>query len=306
MPHAGTDYRPPTAASMLETQNQPRSLQLLLAQRRMYSLAKLWQTIRWWGVMLIGVSAPVLAVFLPASATIVGAVAGLWLFVGRSLLAWAENAQMSRAAAVQEAFDQAVFAMPRSISRSALPSPEDIVRVAGTGARLTMAARQEKLLDWYPIDPANSGIRAVAIAQRANAAYSDRLLRATVTMWIVVAGAWSLIVVVASLIVHMDLATFLLGVFLPVLPAALDAFEYMRNIARAARDRADLARSIASRLAPGETVEPYELLVWQERLYDLRRTAPQVPNWLYRMLRNRNEQAMHAVADQLSGSRQEP
>lgn len=300
MTPASSEYRPPAAASMRLVQNQPRSLQLLLAQRRMYSVAKRWQTIRWWGVLVIGVSAPVLAVFLPKTAVAVGAIAGLWLFAGRTLLAWAESNQMSRAASVQEVFDQTVFGMPRSIIRSALPSPEDIARIAGTGAALTVDARREKLIDWYPIDVANSGARAVAIAQRANAAYSDRLLRATVTLWVTVAGVWVCVVIAASLIVKMDLATFLLGVFLPVLPAALDAFEYIRSIARAAKDRADLANTIASRLEPGERIEPYELLVWQERLYDLRRTTPQVPDWLYRMLRDKNEEAMHAVATQFA------
>ncbi|MEL5990721.1 S-4TM family putative pore-forming effector [Microbacterium phosphatis] len=281
-------------------QNQPRSLQLLLAQRRMYSVAKRWQTIRWWGVLVIGVSAPVLAVFFPTTAVLVGAIAGLWLFAGRTVLAWAESDKMSRAAAVQELFDQTVFGMPRSITRSELPSPEDIARIAGAGAELTLDARREKLLDWYPIELTNSGARAVGIAQRANAAYSDRLLRATVTLWVAAAGIWVSIVIVASLIVHMDLATFLLGVFLPVLPAALDAFEYIRSIARAAKDRADLANTIAGRLEPGENIEPYELLVWQERLYDLRRTTPQVPDWLYRLLRDKNEKAMHDVAAQFA------
>lgn len=85
-------------------------------------------------------------------------------------------------------------------------------------------------------------------------------------------------------------------VFLPVLPAALDAFEYIRSIARAAKDRADLANTIAGRLIDNNPIEPFELLVWQERLYDLRRTTPQVPDWLYRRLRTKSENAMHAVA----------
>lgn len=289
---------------MRRTQNTPPALQLLLAQRRIYSNAKLWQAFRWWGVLAIGVSAPVLAVLVPASAVVVGAIAGLWLFAGRTVLAWAENRQMGRAAAVQEVFDQTVFGMPRSISRSALPAPEDIARIAGTGAALTVDARREQLLDWYPIDAEIDGSRAVAIAQRANAAYSDRLLRATVTLWVAAAAIWAVIVVGASLATHMELAIFLLGVSLPILPAALDAFEYIRSIARAARDRADLAGTIATRLAESDPIEPHELLVWQERLYDLRRTTPQVPNWLYRRLRAKNESAMHAVAAQFSSPTQ--
>lgn len=300
MTHSHEEYQPPSARQMRETQNSSKSLQLLLAQRRMYSAAKQWQAGRWWGVLIIGVSAPIVSVILPAIAVAAGALAGLWLFAGRTLLTWGETTQMSRAAAVQEVFDQSVFRMPRSIERSALPSPEDIARISGTGVEVRVDARRENLLNWYPIDPTSDGTRAVAIAQRANAAYSDRLLRATVTLWVSVAGAWICILIAASLIVQMSLQTFLLGVFLPVLPALLDAFEYIRSIARAARDRADLADAIAHRLTPGQTLEPYQLLVWQERLFELRRTTPQVPDWLYRRLRDRNEKAMHAVASEFA------
>ncbi|TDL45226.1 hypothetical protein E2R54_01785 [Microbacterium oleivorans] len=243
-----------------------------------------------------------LAVLVPPSAVVVGGIAGLWLFLGRTVLTWAEIHQMSRAAAVQEVFDQAVFGMPRSISRSALPAPEDIARIGGAGVALAVDARRQQLLDWYPINPRDPGSRAVAIAQRANAAYSDRLLRATVTLWVAVAGIWTVIVVAVSLITQMSLGSFLLGVFLPVLPAALDAFEYIRSVARAARDRADLANTIGKRLDDSDPVQPHEVLVWQERLYDLRRTTPQVPDWLYRRLRAKNEAAMHAVAVRFSSS----
>lgn len=198
MTQAHVAYRPPTASEIRAAQNTPRALQLLLAQRRMYSVAKTWQAIRWWGVLLIGVSAPILAVLVPSSAVVVGAIAGAWLFAGRTVLAWSESHQMSRAAAVQELFDQTVFSMPRSINRSALPSPEDIARIAGHGPTLTVDARRAQLLDWYPVDSRSPGSRAVAIAQRANAAYSDRLLRATVNLWVSAAALWVLVVAVAS------------------------------------------------------------------------------------------------------------
>jgi hypothetical protein len=47
-------------------------------------------------------------------------------------------------------------------------------------------------------------------------------------------------------------------------------------------------------------VEGKDLLVWEERLFDLRRTAPEIPAVLYKLRRKFNERAMHSAANQLS------
>ena len=92
---------------------------------------------------------------------------------------------------------------------------------------------------------------------------------------------------------------FLLGVVLPVLPAVLDIVEYIQDIARAARDRGDIARTIEARLTSSIAINPEQLLVWQDQMYDLRRRTPQVPNVIYRLARSKNEDAMKSAASQL-------
>ena len=42
-----------------------------------------------------------------------------------------------------------------------------------------------------------------------------------------------------------------------------------------------------------------DLLVWQERLYSLRRSAPLVPDLIYARTRRKNEQAMNSAAAEL-------
>ncbi len=302
--HAGRDYTPPTSATMRERQNHADALRLLIAQRRIYNVAKRWQSARWVGVMIIGIAAPVLAIIVPQAAVVVGAVAGAWLFFGRTAFAWGETLKMGRAAAVQEDFDRYVFAMPVTIARTTAPTREDIAAIAGDRAQTLTIARREKLLDWYPISLGASGATSVAVSQRANAAYSDRLLRATVAVWASASLGWALLMTIVSLAAGLSLGTFLVGVLLPVLPACLDAFEYIRSTFLAARDRRDLAATIESRLLTGAApVDGQELLVWQERIYELRQTTPQILNWLYRLLRPSNEAAMHAAAEDLTRGR---
>jgi hypothetical protein len=295
------DYSPPTSASILDRQAQKDALRLLIAQRRLHSKAKRWQGLRWIGLLVLGLAAPVISVLMPGFAVAAGAAAGLWIFLGRTWITAREVTHMTQAAAVQEEFDQYVFSMPTTIDRSALPSPEDIAKLAGDDAQLFDVAKKEELIKWYPVDAQVDGAASVAISQRANAAYTDRLIRTAVTVWSVIAGTWVLALILWSMWAGISLATFLLGVLLPVLPGALDVFEYLASTRRAARDRADLANTIGNRIAEASTkpIDGQELLVWQTHLYDLRRTTPQVPDWLYKITRVKNEAAMESVAGQL-------
>lgn len=295
------EYAPPTSAWILERQDDNHALRLLIAQRRLYSKAKRWQGLRWTGLMVLGLAAPVVSVLIPSFAVVAGAAAGLWIFLGRTWITAREVALMTQAAAVQEEFDQYVFRMPTTIERSARPSREDIAKLAGDDAQLRNVATKEKLFEWYKIEAQVDGAVSIAISQRANAAYTDRLIRTAVIVWSVTAGIWVVALILWSTSTGISLTTFLLGVLLPVLPGALDVFEYLGSTRRAARDRADLADTIGNRIAevPNKPIDGQELLVWQTHLYDLRRTTPQVPDWLYKMTREKNEAAMESVARQL-------
>ncbi|WP_371556392.1 S-4TM family putative pore-forming effector [Streptomyces longwoodensis] len=285
---------------MAARQNEDDALRLLIAQRRLYSKAKRWLALRWFGMLVIGLGAPVVSVVLPDLAVVSGAVAGLWLFLGQSVLINAQSTMVARAAAVQEQFDFHVFGMPGSVERSTLPAMEEIAAVAGSDSELRRIADDQKLLDWYPIDASTPGVITVAISQRANAAYSDRLLRSTAITWTTVTVVWVLALIAASVWVRLSLTTFLVGVLLPVLPSFLDVLRYIFGIRRAARDRGDLTRSIESRMrAAGESVDGNDLLVWQESLYDLRRSTPLVPDAIYKLRRAVNERAMKTAASQL-------
>lgn len=296
------EYEPPTTASILQRQNETPALRLLLAQRKLYSRAKRWQGVRWFGLVVLGVGAPFVSLLVPGSAVVVGAVAGLWLFVGRTLLTWLESRTMIRAASVQEELDQHLFQMPSVIKREEHPTPEDISDLVGDEQSLTEKVKKEKLLDWYPLDKGAPGGVSIAIAQRSNAAYTDRLIRTTVAVWVGGGSIWVVALIVWSSLKGVALSAFLLGVALPVLPTVLDVTEYVLNTWRAAKDRSDLARSIGARIRSRDApIEGQDLLVWQERLFDLRRTTPQVPNWLYKLTRPRNELAMHVAADDLRG-----
>lgn len=297
--NAHPDYTPPASSTIKTRQNELDALRLLIAQRRLYRRAKRWLGLRWLGMVLIGIGAPVASVLWPSFAVAAGAVAGTWIFAGRTILAIAQSRVTTQAASVQEQFDFYVFGMSDTTARSTLPSREQIAAVAGPDDQIRKMAESERLVDWYEIDPANAGGVTIAISQRANASYTDGLLRTTAIVWSVATASWCAVLIVASLLANLTLQTFLLGVLLPVLPAFLDVVQYVVGVWRSAADRADLARAIEGKLGGDSHPAPQELLVWQEQLFDLRRAAPAVPDVIYKLKRNTNERAMRSAVDQL-------
>ncbi len=295
------DYSPPTSAAIKSRQNDTDALRLLIAQRRLYRRAKRWLSVRWIGMVIIGIGAPVVAVLWPPLAVVSGAVAGAWLVLGRTLLLLLQGALTDKAASTQEQFDFYVFQMPDTAKRSTLPSLEDIAKVAGPEDQIRAVAETENLLNWYPVDADDDGTVSVALSQRANASYTDSLLRSTAIVWAVATIVWIVVLVLVSVVMGLSLSAFLLGVVLPVLPAFLDVVQYVVGVWRSASERRGLAQAIESQITRTEnSIEGQDLLVWQERLFDLRRSAPEVPEFLYKFRRKVNERAMHSAARQLS------
>ncbi|WP_155981249.1 S-4TM family putative pore-forming effector [Nocardia sp. BMG111209] len=155
--------------------------------------------------------------------------------------------------------------------------------------------------NWYPIEREQRGIVTVAICQRANASYWDQLLRTTARVWIFALVLWTVALIIASFVFNLSLERFLLGMAFPLLPAALDVWEYWVSIRRASRERREMSVAIEDKLADNASgLESQDLLVWQERLFDMRRYSPQVPNLIYKFRRKRNEAAMTTAAQLLS------
>lgn len=279
-----------------------QALRLLLAQRRLYSRAKWWGFLRWIGFSIIGVAAPILTAVVPGAAVIVGAIAGVWIFLSRTWFSSVEQGLAAKAAEIQERFDQWVFDMPELVIRVPSASIEEIVKLIGDDRAAQADVDRERIKDWYPFDGRIDGAMSIAIAQRANAAYSERLLNANANVWLATTLAWSAVAVVTGVLVGLTFTQFLLGVALPLLPALLDVWDQFRLTKRAGEVRRAMADGIekAVRGRSDQELSPQDLLLWQDQTYELRRTSPQVPNLVYKRARDRNEQAMHAAAAELA------
>ncbi len=301
-PSQSMEYVPPSCEAIAASQNSIRALRLLVAQRKLYHVAKRWAFLRTIGLSVVAIAAPVITAAYPAASVAVGAVAGVWIFLSRTVFLGVERKKAAAGASVQEQFDLLVYSMPDIALRDPYVTPEEISSLVGDDASVETAAKREKLFDWYPVDTALDGDVGIAIMQRANAAYAERLHNSNANVWLAVAISWSVIAVGLSLSLGLSLETFLLGVALPVLPSLLDVIEQWRITKQAGAERRALAAGI-ERLIRGQDeheLSGQDLLVWQGQLYNLRREAPQIPTLIYKRTRHKNEQAMNAAAAELS------
>jgi hypothetical protein len=274
---------------------------LLLAQRRLYSRAKQWAAFQSLGIGLVAVAAPICTALDPDAAVPVAAVASVWYFLNHVVFRQLERAAATKGATVQEQFDTTIFGMPTIAVRDPRVSPEDIARAAGGRNERQQDYAIQKLRDWYPIQDGATGRVAIAIAQRGNVAYTRRLLAWNAAIWLSVLAAWTVVAFAIALWREFTLAEFLLVLAIPLLPPLVDAWEDFVNVRSAGRERDALAAEIqdAVQADGGVPIKPEQLVAWQSQLFALRRDAPIVPDWLYKLLRKRNEAEMSEAAETL-------
>lgn len=102
----------PSAQRILDRQDELDSLRLLLAQRVLNRRAKRWSGARSLGYGMLAFAGPLIALIWPRSAEAVGAVAGAWFFLARTLFQPRERHWKRKAAAVQQRFDCYVLELP--------------------------------------------------------------------------------------------------------------------------------------------------------------------------------------------------
>jgi hypothetical protein len=274
----------------------------LRAQRRLYSRAKALLAIQ------IALSVPfavlwsVLSVFFPDTKVY----AAMW-GIGVTLLdltlftPWQKSLKTT-AAKIQEAFDCDVLGLEwRSIRAGSRPDPEDIAQWSAPSGRDPDAG----LKDWYP--PAVGHLPlplARAVCQRANCWWDAELRRRYARGAQAIVGAILAITVITGVVGHFRLDQWLLAGIAPLVPVFMLGLRQSMEQQEAA-GRLDGLRRHAERiwdeiLAGGSedriTQNSREL---QDEIFDHRRRNPLIFDWIYNLLRNRQEEQMNRAASDL-------
>lgn len=275
-------------------QNEAEALRVARAFRRRYALARRWRGARIGGGLVIGSAGIVLALAGNRdSGEYIAAAAALWLFLARFAFRPNERGLRREGALAQEVFDTQVFALPWNEAKAGPePMPED-VRNWG---------RQESgdgLRDWYPdTRPAAAPLDAL-ICQRATVTWArqDHAACARIMRWMVAAGFASTAVI--GVAIGLDLGEYLLLLGLPTLPLALDLLDVADESMQVTRMKVRTERRATALYVRAQSsgVPPTiaDCRQIQDEIYATR-LLPAVPNWFYRVTRNRRQQNMEEVA----------
>lgn len=288
-----------------QEQNTQRSLELLAAQRQLYSDAKNLQMVS----VIISVPIVITWSILVALFPPLTVYAALWGIIATllELLAFSrlQKSTQEKAAKIQQIFDCEVLKFNwASLNCGVRVEPETIIDASN---RYKHKKRNlTKLQNWYPVSVGQLPIhQARIICQRSNV-WWDAQLRRRYSKWIVfILFSLTVVVFLIGLIGGLTLEKFLLAVLAPLTPAFVFGLRQYTEHNEAAvrldrlRENAEVLvqELINGRYTPQDLErESYSL---QTQIYDNRRRSPLILDWLYSRLRSEDEEKMNKGAESL-------
>lgn len=183
----------------------------------------------------------------------------------------------------------------------AVPCPHDARAIA---TRPVVSHSDDALRDWYPA-AAERVIRPVDVllCQRSSVVWGRRTHSGYAALLLALTLGWWIVGVAVGVLADLSLGEYLVGLFLPSLPAFLDASELWRAHREQADNKGLIENEIdelwATARAIAHVPPPERCREIQDRIYVTRRTGPPVPRPYYRLRRDRDERAMQSAAEQL-------
>jgi hypothetical protein len=289
-----------------QEQNLQRRLELLAAQRQLYSDAKNLQIIS----VIISVPVVIAWSILVALFPTLAVYAALWgiiaTFLELLVFSRLQKSTQEKAAKIQQIFDCEVLQFNwASLNCGVRVERETIIDASNRYKRKNLNFIQQ-LQDWYPISVGQLPIhQARIICQRSNV-WWDAQLRRCYSKWIIIILlSLTVIVSLIGLIGGLTFEKFLLAILVPLIPAFVFGLRQYTEHNEAAtrldrlRENAEvLFEQVISRRYTTQDLER-ESYSLQTQIYDNRRRSPLILDWLYSRLRNKDEEQMNKGAESL-------
>lgn len=284
---------------MIETQNTQGCVDLLCAQRQLYSDSKFFNL---WN---FSITVPAICILYlirvfwknPEFAAFVGFYAILALVVSLILSCVAKSKQ-ARAAAIQEKFDIEVLDLPTNSFHS--DEEEDVIIEAAKKHKEKHS--EDSLKDWYPSILGNQDKDlSTAICQSINTKWDTRLRsRYLIFLWSIL-SVFTMVVVSASFFLETSVQELLLHTLFPLMAGL--RFLIATIIAERSTQK-NLAKigSICSnrieRLIEGEEPSATSREV-QDEIYRHRKSASAIPDWFFNKFKSKDHETLSAYTQNL-------
>lgn len=278
-----------------ETQNSAENLELLAAQRYLYTFGKKLQR---------------LEVFLCVPCLIVFAILSMHLDSGQAFLSLASvgvvftnalilgpwiKSTKARAAKIQNLFDCNVLNIPWNyLKLGAKPGKEMTSEYAAKYKQ--KETDFSSLKDWYSDKPVGSEDTSTILFQQKSNVWWDSYLRKRFIIYrLIVDVSFFLLLLVICTIIDCSLKSFILQVLIPLIPLFLLSNKLYRQHRQAFlkyKRTNDYLKVVFEKIQKGdyrrEDVE-IESILLQDEIYESRTTSPLLPDWFYFVFRKKQE-----------------
>lgn len=275
-----------------KSQDEERNLRRQLAKAHYYTVANRWHFAGPALAIVFALASPFVLLYWPDKGPLLGAVAGVWVFISRLLFEPMKQSYQLKGAAAQELFDCDVLGLAWNNVLVRQPSEEEI---RSASKNLGKRKRVEKYKGWYPTQVEITWPKSVITCQRTNSVWSRRQQRGYGIVLIILAVMWVLFGIILSVVQHASLAAYLTTIALPSLPAVLDATDLFKKHLQAS-SRLQEIEDASNALFDENNVLKKDLREVQDLIFDSRRDAPPVPWWFYKLVANRYEEDMRYAA----------
>lgn len=280
-------------AEIRTTQNAEDQLRSRIAAHHFYRDAKWFHFGGTSVAVVLALASPFVLLYKPEWGPTLGAIGGAWIFASRVILERFTQELKLKGATAQERFDTAVLGLDWN-EALARPLSEEEVHQASRGMK-----NVENAKDWYPTDGEDPWPTSVLICQRANAVWARRQHRTYSGLVRIGAFIWFLVGVIVVIAHSATLTDYLVTILLPSLPAFLDTSDLARSHAAASSARLLIEQKVDDLLKSGGATRD-DLREIQDGMFGLRRDAPLVPQWFYKLIKSGYEEDMRFAAAQAS------
>ncbi|CAL9641992.1 hypothetical protein SUDANB95_06342 [Actinosynnema sp. ALI-1.44] len=280
---------PPTSPNIYMRQNEPWALQLLAAQRRLYSDAKVIYNARM-GLIILGTTASVVLVPLfPQTRITIGIISGTLLFLLSVLGGAQEKRKAKEAASVQEELDTKLFQIPFN----AMLTDQPTITLVSEAVR---RYKGEPLQNWYSDTKNVPRPLDILLCQRSNLGWGSSLHRKWRTVLIGAIVVLTMLIATLALAWSLSFAELLASMIVPALPLAKELTEQAYAHGENARSKAAVEQKVMmlwrESLARQRTLREQDCRSIQDRILITRQTNASIPDWFNKINHDTHEAVM--------------
>ncbi|WP_270576957.1 S-4TM family putative pore-forming effector [Bacteroides cellulosilyticus] len=284
---------------ILYKQNLDINIDRLLAQRRLYSNAKIMQYI----LIAITVIIPVLIAFITNFSNLriddtswIYTIYAIVVIFGEKILEIFIDRNKKTAASIQEKFDTNIFDIPENELLNSVFIDHDIVRKYSKKDKLN-ANKISRVTNWYStrIDCLQTNI-AILFCQRMNICYDQNIKKKYNKLLISLSVLTFITLLIISLTNDFSLKKFIIEVILPSIPILNFTYKEINQNIESVDNLQKLREIIENKLSSlsrNDVIEIEELRNIQDRIFNNRILSPLIPDFIYKILWTELEDEMN-------------